>query len=75
MIQKEDNELIEHLKKDLGIRKKIEVIRAGLKLLEKDAERLKRIKRWEHATKLVVKYGDEPRINKEFQTHSRMKKI
>lgn len=71
MIQEEDNRRIDHLKKDLGIRKKIDVIRAALALLEKDAERIKRIKRWKHAAKLVAKSSDE--VNKEFQPHSRIK--
>lgn len=71
MIQEADNQKIEHLKRDLGIHKKIDVIRAGLVLLEKEAERIKRIKRWKHAAKLVSKSSSE--INKEFQHRSRMK--
>lgn len=71
MIQDKDNQRIEHLKKDLGIQTKIDVIRAALVLLEKEAERIKRIKRWKHAAKLVAKSSDE--INKEFQPHSRIK--
>lgn len=71
MIQEEDNLRIEHLKKSLSIRKKIDVVRAGLMLLEKEAERLKRIKRWKHAAKLVAKNSEE--VNKEFQSHSRIK--
>jgi archaellum component FlaC len=71
MIQQEDNDRIEQLKKDLGINKKIDVIRAALQLLENEAERIKRIKRWKHATKLVAKSSRT--INKEFQRHSRIK--
>jgi len=71
MIQPEDNERIDRLKKDLGIHKKINVIRAGLVLLEKEAERIKRIRRWKHAARLVAKQSSE--INKEFQKHSRIK--
>lgn len=71
MIQEEDNRRIDHLKKDLGIHKKIDVIRAALALLEKEAERVKRIKRWKHAAKLVAKSSHE--VNKEFQAHSRIK--
>lgn len=73
MIQDRDNEMIEHLKKDLGIHKKIEVIRAGLVLLDKEAKRLKQLKRWENAAKLVVENSDE--INKEFQKYSRLKQL
>lgn len=71
MIQETDNRRIESLKKDLHIHKKIDVVRAGLELLEKEAERLKRIKRWKHAAKLVAKHSNE--VNKEFQSHSRIK--
>ncbi len=71
MIQEKDNQRIDHLKKDLGIHKKIDVIRAALALLEKEAERVKRIKRWKHAARLVAKSSHE--INKEFQPHSRIK--
>lgn len=71
MIQEEDNQRIDHLKKDLGISKKIDVIRAALALLEKEAERIRKIKRWKHAAKVVAKSSAE--INKEFQKHSRIK--
>jgi hypothetical protein len=71
MIQEKDNARIEHLKKDFGIHKKIDVIRAALELLEREAQRLKRIKRWKHAASLVAK--SSARVNKEFQRHSRIK--
>ncbi len=71
MIQEADNRRIENLKKGLGIHKKIEVIRAGLALLENEMLRSKRIKQWKHAAKLAAKSSHE--INKEFQPHSRMK--
>lgn len=71
MIQESDNQRIENLKKDFGIHKKIDVLRAGLDLLEKEAERIKRIKRWKRAAKLAAKTSHE--INKEFQAHSRIK--
>lgn len=73
MIQEKDNERIEHLKKDLGIHKKIDVLRAGLALLEKEMEHVKKIKRWKQAAKLVAKSSH--RINKEFQPHSRVKLV
>ena len=75
MIQEEDNRRIEILKKDFGIQKKIDVIRAGLGLLEKEARRLKRIKQWKKAARLVAK--NSLQIHKEFQPHlsSRMKSL
>lgn len=71
MIQEKDNERIEYLKKDLGIHKKIDVLRAGLTLLEKEMEHIKKVKRWKQAAKLVAKSSHQ--INKEFQPHSRIK--
>lgn len=71
MIQPSDNQRIETLKKDLHIQKKIDVIRAGLTLLEGEALRLKKIKRWKHATQLVIKNSYE--TTKAFQKHSRIK--
>lgn len=71
MIQEADNLRIEHLKKDFGIHKKIDVIRAGLDLLEKEAEHIKRVARWKRAAKLVAQNSQV--VNKEFQTHSRIK--
>ena len=71
MIQQVDDDRIELLKKDLKIAKKIEVIRAALTLLEHEAERLKRIKRWKNAAKLVAKSSHT--VNKEFQKSSRIK--
>lgn len=73
MIQETDNQKIEKLKKEFGIHKKIDVVRAGLELLEKEAQRLKKIKRWKQAAKLVAESSHE--INKEFQPHSRMKSL
>lgn len=72
MIQESDNQLIEALKKDFGIHKKIDVIRAGLKLLEKEAAQLKKIKRWKQAAKSVSKTSEE--VNKDFQKYSRIKR-
>ncbi len=68
MIQEADNRRIEHLKKDFGIQKKIDVIRAGLDLLERESLRIKKIKRWKLATKLVTKSSNT--INKKFQKHA-----
>lgn len=71
MIQQIDDERIEILKKDLKIHKKIDVIRAALTLLEHEAERLKRIKRWKNAAELVAKSSQI--VNQEFQKNSRIK--
>ena len=69
MIQENDNFRIEHLKKDLNLSKKIDVIRAGLQLLEKESERMKKIERWKRAVVLVSESSAE--VNKEFQLHAK----
>jgi len=45
MIQPEDDTRIESLKKKLGVRTKVDVVRAGLQLLELQADRQGRISR------------------------------
>jgi len=71
MIQEKDDKRIENLKKDFGLHKKIEVIRAGLDLLEKESDHIKKINRWRRAAKLVAKSSEE--INQEYQALSRIK--
>ena len=73
MIQEEDERRIEVLKRKLGIQRKVDVLRAGIDLLEKEAERRERIRRWKKAAALVARTSRE--VNAEFQTHSRMKRI
>jgi hypothetical protein len=72
MIQKEDAEKIEALKEKLGAKTKIEVVRAGLHLLELQAERQFRIERWKCATRVAMTGSAE--VNREFQKHSRIKR-
>ena len=45
MIREEDERRIEVLKRRLGIRTKVGVLRAGIELLERGAERRERVKR------------------------------
>ena len=73
MIQEEDERRIEHLKRRLGIRHKVDVLRAGIDLLEKEAERGERVRRWKRSAALVAKTSRE--VNAEFQTHSKLKRI
>lgn len=58
-IQKEDDEKIEALKKKLGLKTKIDVVRSALKLLETEATRQARINRWKKAAKIVGASGLE----------------
>ncbi len=73
MIQEEDERRIEILKRKLGIQRKVDVLRAGIDLLEKEAARRERIRRWKRAAALVARTSRA--VNVEFQSHSRMKRI
>ena len=72
MIQEEDQRRIERLKRRLGIQRKVDVLRAGIELLEKEAERRERIQRWKHAVALAAPTSRD--VNAEFQAHSRLKR-
>ena len=72
MIQAEDELKIESLKEKTGARTKVEVVRAGLRLLEAETEKLERISRWKKAAALVS--SQSAVVNKEFQKHSRLKR-
>lgn len=71
MIHLEDDIKIEELKGKMGAKTKIEVVRAGLKLLEKATEKQIRIERWKKIVSLVSKQSIL--TNKEFQKYSRLK--
>jgi len=72
MIQEEDEDRIERLKRRLGIQRKVDVLRAGIALLEKEADRRERIRRWKRAVAMVVKSSRE--VSNDFQKHSRLKR-
>jgi hypothetical protein len=72
MIQQHDDDRIERLKSRLGIARKIDVVRAGLDLLDREAERRERAVRWARAAGRVA--AESRRINSEFRRHSRLKR-
>ena len=72
MIQEADDERLESLKKRLGLESKIGVVRAGIDLLEKEADRQDKLKRWRRAAALAAKTSRE--VNEDFRGHSRIKK-
>ena len=72
MTQEEDERRIERLKRRLGIQRKLDVLRAGIDLLEKEADRRERIRRWKHAVALVI--PSSRGMDFEFQRHSRLKR-
>ncbi len=73
MIQDQDAERISVLQKRLKLPTKIAVLRAAISLLEGEAERAEKIKRWQKAVSLVAKNSQQ--INKEFQKSSRLKDL
>ena len=73
MLQEADAERIETLKKRLGARTKIEVVRSGLDLLEREAEKSERIARWRRAARMVA--GESRKVSREFQRHSRLGRL
>ena len=73
MLQEADADRIEALKKRLGARTKIQVVRSALDLLERDAERVERVARWRKAVRLVQ--PESRRVLREFQRHSRLRRL
>ncbi len=70
MIQEEDERRIESLKRRLKIARKVDIVRAGLDLLEKNADRQDRIERWKRSATLAAKTSRE--VNADFRPHSRL---
>ena len=73
MLQEADAERIEILKKRLGARTKISVVRSALDLLERDAEKAERVARWRKAARMVAVKSRT--ISREFQRHSRLARL
>jgi hypothetical protein len=72
MIQVGDEQKIEELKEKLHAKTKIEVVRAGLRLLERELDRIEKAERWKKAAATVAASSKE--INQEFQQYSRLKR-
>ena len=73
MLQEADAQRIEMLKKRLGARTKVDVVRTALDMLERDAERTDRVRRWERAVRLAK--SESRRAAKDFRPHSRLKRL
>jgi hypothetical protein len=73
MLQEHDAERIESLKRRLGARTKIEVVRSALDLLEREAERAGRVARWRKAVKAAAR--ESRAVLREFRPHSRLKRL
>lgn len=72
MIQEEDERRIDSLKRRLKIARKVDIVRAGIDLLEKEADRRERIVRWKRAAALAARTSQE--VNAEFRPYSRLKR-
>jgi len=72
MIQEEDDRRIDVLKRRLKIARKVDIVRAGLELLEKEADRRDRILRWKRAAAMAAATSRE--VNADFQPYSRLKR-
>ncbi|HEY2931803.1 MAG TPA: hypothetical protein VGK99_08630 [Acidobacteriota bacterium] len=72
MLREQDINRIETLKRRLDIGTKVDVVRAGLDLLEQEADRRRRIARWRSAARIASQSSRE--VNAEFRKFSRMKK-
>jgi len=72
MIQEEDERRIETLKHRLKIARKVDILRAGMDLLEKEAERGERILRWKRSAALAAKTSQQ--VNADFRPYSRLKR-
>ena len=73
MLQEADAERIETLKKRLGARTKIDVVRSALALLERDAERVERVARWRKAARMVA--AESRKVSAELRRHSRLGRL
>jgi hypothetical protein len=73
MLQEADAERIGSLKKRLGARTKIEVVRSALDLLERDAERAVRVAQWRKAARLVAR--ESRAALRDFRAHSRLRRL
>ena len=73
MLQEADAERIETLKKRLGARTKIDVVRSALDLLERDTEKTERVARWRKAARMVA--TESRKVSGEFRRHSRLGRL
>ena len=73
MLQEADADRIELLKKRLGARTKIEVVRSALDLLERDAERADRVAKWRRAARLAA--PESRAVLRDFRPHSRLRRL
>ncbi len=72
MIQEEDDRRIDILKRRMKIARKVDIVRAAISLLEKEADRKERILRWKRVAALAAKTSRQ--VNADFRPYSRLKR-
>lgn len=72
MIQEADDRKIRALKRRLGAKTNVEVVRRALDLLAREAMREARIEQWKRAAKLAAQSSYE--VLSDFKAHSRIKR-
>jgi hypothetical protein len=72
MLREADDRRIERLRERLGIERKVDVVRAGMDLLEAAADRREQVERWRRATARAAR--SSRLVNADFRRHSRLKR-
>ncbi len=72
MLQDEDDRRIDILMRRLKITREVDILRAALTLLEKEADRCDRILRWKRAAAMAAATSSE--VNADFRPYSRLKR-
>lgn len=72
MIQADDEKKIVELQEKLGARTKLEVIRAGLRLLEVESQKQNQILRWKISARLAA--SESARVNREVRSAAKARK-
>lgn len=73
MLREEDDARIEELKARIGAPTKVDVIRQGLALLESQAAREDKVRRWQAAVKAARRTSEA--ALRDFRQHSRLKRV
>jgi hypothetical protein len=73
MLMESDDHTIEQLKKRMGAKTKVEVVRAALAMLSDEVEKQERIKRWKRAADAAKESSLE--VMRDFQPGSRLKNV
>jgi len=70
MLREADDRRIEALRKRLGTKTKVDVVRTALRPLEQDAERAERVARWQRAVRVAA--AESRKALRDYRPHSRL---